>query len=313
MKEIELIDSLEAYNRALGLPTQNRFISAIDFSEIKIDYPKTPVERNFGIYGIFMKGTCGEFQYGLNKYDFNEGTLVFVGPGQITGPCTVKDRGRESDAGRPKACCGILFSPDLVAATSLSNRINDYHFFSYDSNEALHTSVAERESFMVFFRELQREIATPHDRHSLNVISSTLEALLNRCMRFYDRQFSSREPLHNDVLSRLERLLDEYFASGEAAKNGLPTVAWCAGRLCFSPNYFGDLIKRRMGITAQEYLHRRIIDEAKRLIGGSDLTFSEIAYQIGYNYPHHLSRMFKKQTGLTPNEYRQRIHSCAGA
>lgn len=92
MKEIELIDSVEAYNRALGLPTQNRFISAIDFSEIKIDYPKTPVERNFGIYGIFMKGTCGEFQYGLNKYDFNEGTLVFVGPGQITGPCTVKDR-----------------------------------------------------------------------------------------------------------------------------------------------------------------------------------------------------------------------------
>ncbi len=308
-KEIVLIDDIETYNNLIGLPTRNKLISVIDFAKVKEERVKSDAEFNFNIYGIFLKGSCGEFPYGLNNYDFNEGTIVFVGPGQIIGMCRHNDDKTAKISIPPKPTYGILFSPDLVAATSLSTRINDYHFFSYELTEALHMSAAERRSFMVLFRELKREVTTHADRHSLNIIASTLDALLTRCLRFYDRQFSSRQPLNEDVLSRLERLISDYFASGEAAIHKTPNVGWCARQLYLSPNYFGDLIKRCIGITPQTYLQRRIINEAKRLIGKPEFTFSEIAYRLGFKYPHHLSRMFKKQTGMSPSEYRQQLLS----
>lgn len=304
MDEIQKINSVKEYNDLMGLPTYNPLITAVDYTRVEPSR-SLPANKNYGIYGIFLKGSCGEFQYGLNKYDFNEGTLVFVGPGQITGACT---SAQPFPAAQPvKVCMGILFSPDLVAASGFARRMRDYSFFSYDSNEALHMTSEERESVMIFFREIEREIQVPPDRHSVAVVSSTLEALLNRCLRFYDRQFSSRNSFNRDVLSRLERLIDDCYSSGEAESKGVPTVGWCAEQLCFSPNYFGDLVKKCTGSTAQDYIHSKVVEQVKRLIGATDLTFSEIAYKLGYRYPHHMSRMFKHVTGLTPNEYRAGI------
>ena len=197
-----------------------------------------------------------------------------------------------------------MFHPDLLRGTSLARRMADYSFFSYSSNEALHMSEREQQIIINCFREIREELQHAIDKHSKQIIAANIEVLLNHCVRFYDRQFVTRENVNKDLLTRFEELLRDYFTSDKPQSLGLPSVAWCADRLHLSANYFGDLIKKETGKSAQEYIQLTTIDRAKELLTEGGRSISEIAYELGFKYPNHLSRLFKKVVGYTPNEYK---------
>lgn len=222
---------------------------------------------------------------------------MFVSPGQVFG------HPADGSAYRAKGWC-LYFSPELLRGTQLGRHIKDYTFFSYDISEALHLSQQERETVIDCLKKIDAEISNGADKHSNTIIASHIELLLNYCNRFYDRQFITRKRANKDLLARFEELLDGYFASDEPQRLGTPTVAWCAGQLHLSANYFGDLIKKETGKSAQEYVQSKIMDTAKDLLTGSDRSISEIAYTLGYQYPQYFCRAFKHLAGCTPNEYR---------
>ena len=236
-------------------------------------------------------------KYGRNYYDYQEGTLVFVAPGQVLG---VQPNVKTFE---PKGWA-LLFHPDLVKGTSLGKHLQDYSFFSYDVNEALHLSEKEKQIILDCFAKIQYELQQAKDKHSKKLIASNIELFLNYCTRFYDRQFITRDNAHKGILEKFETLLDEYFSSEKPQSIGLPSVALCAEELHLSPNYFGDLIKKETGKSTQEYIQNKIMDMAKGKIFDVDKTINEIAYELGFKYPQHFSRLFK-HTGISPLEYRR--------
>lgn len=289
------MDSVQDYNDNLGVETLHPLVSVVDMSQLK--EIRHSVKR-FGFYSVFLKQLdCGSLMYGRSRYDYREGTMLFIAPGQIAGA----DDGGVSE--NPKGWI-LMFHPDLLKGTSLAARMREYSFFSYSSDEALHTSERERQTIIGCMSEIREELNHPIDRHSKRIITSNIELLLNHCVRFYDRQFVTREEANHDLLNRFESLLNDYFDSGLASSQGIPTVAGFAESLHISPNYFGDLIKRESGISAQEYIQKHIIERAKSLLSKKDKTVSQTAYELGYKHPQHLSRMFKRMTGMTPNEYK---------
>ena len=221
--------------------------------------------------------------------------MLFIGPGQIArandGRVTMNPKGWV-----------LMFHPDLLKGTSLASRMKEYSFFSYDSNEALHTSERERQTIIGCMKEIREELNHPIDRHSKRIITSNIELLLNHCIRFYDRQFLTRETVNHELMESFQTLLEGYYDSSET--DGIPTVGWFADKLHLSPNYFGDLVKRETGISAQEYIQNHIIEKAKSLLSDKQMTVSQAACALGYKYPNHLSRMFKRATGITPNEFK---------
>lgn len=289
------MESVQDYNENLGIETLHPLVNVVDMSELpEIRHSL----KRFGFYCIFLKQLeCGTILYGRSKYDYREGTLVCVAPGQLAGA---------NDGGVTTHVKGwiLMFHPDLLRGTSLANKMRDYSFFSYTSNEALHTSERERQTIIGCMREIREELHRPIDRHSKRIIASNIELLLNHCIRFYDRQFVTREVTNHDVLSRFEQLLADYF-DASAEKQELPTVAWFADKLHLSPNYFGDLVKRETGVSAHEYIRQQIIERAKILLADGRMTVSQTAYALGYKYPNHLSRVFKRATGISPHEYKQ--------
>lgn len=237
-------------------------------------------------------------RYGCNYYDYQEGTLVFIAPGQVAG---VEDDG---ETFRPKGYA-LVFHPDMLRGTTLGKTINKYTFFSYQSNEALHLSEHERRIAMDSLRNITAELERGIDRHSKQLIASNIELFLNYCVRFYDRQFITRSEANKDILVRFETLLDSYFISGLQHEKGVPTVKYCADELHFSPNYFGDLIKKETGKSASEHIQDKLMELAKEKIYDTGKSISEVAYELGFRYPQHFSRLFKKAVGLTPKEYRE--------
>lgn len=298
-KKILNIDTVDAYNKLLGLETLHPLVSVIDMSaagRIK------QMRHAFGLYVIFLKEVkCGDLRYGRHYYDYQEGTLVCVAPGQVVG---VEDNGEEF---QPKGRA-LVFHPDLIRGTSLGQRIKEYTFFSYESNEALHLSERERAMVIECLDKIRHELEHAIDRHSKRLIAINIELLLDYCLRFYERQFITRSEVNRDVLTRFERLLDDYFAGDRALQEGLPSVKYCAGELCLSPNYFGDMVKKETGKTAQEYIQLKLIDAAKERVLDPDRTISQVAYEMGFQYPQHFTRLFKKVVGCTPNEYRARTN-----
>ena len=295
MSEILVLNTIDDYNSFLGVETLHPLVSMTDFSKIK----SIPHRRKrFEFYTIFYKTKlCGDITYGRNKYDYQEGTLLFVAPSQVAGV---------DDGGETPEPCGyaLMFHPDLLRNTPLAHKMKEYTFFSYESNEALHRPARETEIIRGCFLGIEAELQHNIDNPSKAIIAANIEVLLNHCLRFYDRQFVTRKVINKDVLIRFENLLSNYFESGKAQQTGLPTVAYCADQLHFSPNYFGDLIKKETGKSAIEYIHLAIIEKVKDQLAETNKTISEIAYETGFQYPHHLSRMFKKVTGCNPNEYR---------
>lgn len=291
------LDTIEKYNRLLGAETLHPLVGVTDLSKLtSIKHCR----KEFGFYCIYYKELeCGTIQYGRSKYDYQEGTLLFISPGQIAGT----DDGGETL--NPKGLA-LMFHPDLLYGTPLARRIKDYTFFSYDSNEALHMSEREKRIILNCFHDISEELEHAIDKHTKQIVASSIETLLNYCTRFYERQFITREIPNKSVLSRFENLIREWFESGKAKNYGLPTVQMCASEICLSPNYFGDLIKKELGKTAQEYIQLYVVGKAKELIAENEMNVSEIAYELGFKYPHHLTRIFKKVTGLTPNEFRSK-------
>ena len=208
--------------------------------------------------------------------------------------------------GIPKKSVGLLFHPDFIRGTSLGQKIKKYTFFSYESNEALHLSEEERMIVLDCLEKIRMELRHAIDKHTKGLIATNIELLLDYCMRFYERQFTTREQVNKDIIVRFERLLDDYFDSDGPLREGLPTVKYFADKMFLSANYFGDMIRKQTGQTASEYIQNKLIERAKEALLGTDKTTSEIAYGLGFQYPQHLSRMFKRIVGCTPNEFRTR-------
>jgi AraC-like DNA-binding protein len=246
---------------------------------------------------ILKEVKCGDLRYGKNTYDYQEGTLVFIGPGQVV---SVENTG---EIYQPKGIA-LVFHPDLIHGSALGRHIQDYTFFGYQSFEALHLSERERNIILDCFSKIEYELEHAIDKHSKKLIVSNIELFLNYCIRFYDRQFITRDNVHKGFLERFESLLNGYFQTDKPQTIGLPSVAYCAGELNLSPNYFGDLIKKETGKTAQEYIQSKLIDVAKERIFDQSKSVSQIAYELGFKYPQHFTRLFKQKVGQSPNEFR---------
>ena len=289
------VETVADYNDRLGVETLHPLVGVIDLSKAKT---MRHTRMTFGFYTIFLKEVkCGDLIYGRQYYDYQEGTIVCVAPGQVLG---IQDNG---ETYQPKGWA-LCFHPDFIRGTSLGSHIREYSFFSYNVNEALHLSQKEREIFVDCLDKIRGELEHAIDRMSKRLIATNIELLLDYCLRFYERQFITRENVNKDILTRFESLLDDYFESGKAKSEGFPTVKWCASELCLSPNYFGDLIKKETGKTAKEHIQMKIMDLAKNMVLNPEKPISEIAYELGFQYPQHFTRMFKKVTGMSPNEYR---------
>jgi AraC-like DNA-binding protein len=198
----------------------------------------------------------------------------------------------------------VVFHPDLIHGTSLGKHIQEYTFFDYQSNEALHLSDREREIVLDCFSKIDYELDQAIDKHSKKLITTNIELLLGNCIRFYDRQFITRDHVNHSILEKFENLLNDYFISEKPELIGLPSVTYCAEQLHLSPNYFGDLVKKETGKTALEYIQEKLINVAKERIFDTGKTVAQIAYELGFKYPQHFARLFKQQVGRTPLEYR---------
>jgi AraC-like DNA-binding protein len=295
MEQSYTFDTVGQYNAFNNHETLHPLVSIIDFSKAK---ERTGSRMTFGLYCIFLKEVkCGDLKYGCNYYDYEKGTLVFISPGQVL------DVENKIDYYQPVGHA-LVFHPDLIKGTPLAKTLQEYSFFSYNTNEALHLSEKERKIVLDCFSKIEYEISQLVDKHSKKLIASNIELFLNYCERFYDRQFITRENVNKGILEKFEELLNGYFISEKPYSIGLPSVAYFADELHLSANYFGDLIKKETGKSAQEYIQAKIIDIAKNKIFDSSKTINEIAYELGFKYPQHFSRLFKSRVGYTPNEYR---------
>lgn len=287
-------NTVKDYNDFNKNETLHPLISIVDHS--KADR-RSAHKMTFNVYCVILKQTkCGDLRYGNNNYDYQEGTLVFFAPGQVVEVTSEEEFQPLGTA--------LVFHPDFLHNTSLGKRMMDFNFFSYNTNEALHLSDRERNIVMESFDKINYELNQSIDKHSKTLIASTIELFLNYCTRFYDRQFITRENVNHGILEKFEDLLNSYFSSDKPNSIGLPSVSWCADELNLSANYFGDLIKKETGFTAQEYIQTKVITVAKERVFDADKSISEIAYELGFKYPQHFTRLFKQKVGVTPNEYR---------
>lgn len=296
MENVIQLDTVDVYNKLFGLETIHPLVSVVDLSQAT-RFP-TRFTLHYGIYALFLKQVkCGDIRYGRQTYDYQEGTVTSFAPGQVSAI--------EMAEGAKPLAKGLLFHPDLIRGTSLGQEIRHYSFFSYNSNEALHLSDEEKDIFTDCLDKIKLEVLRPIDKHSKRLISRNIELLLDYCMRFYERQFITRKTVNRDALTQFEELLDAYFSDNKALQNGLPSVKYFADKICLSPNYFGDLVKKETGKSPQEYIQNKIIDLAKEKIIGTEKTVNQIAYELGFQYPQHFTRIFKKRVGCTPSEYRK--------
>jgi AraC family transcriptional activator of pobA len=295
MEPIVKIESVAQYNNMRGMETIHPLITVLDLSKTN---PMPAQTFNFGLYAVYLKEMhCGELKYGRTQYDYQEGTLVFVGPGQVLG---VQPNVKTFE---PKGWA-MLFHPDLIKGTSLGRHIHEYSFFSYYVNEAVHLSDKERKIATDCFAKIQFELEQTIDKHSKKLIAANIELFLNYCIRFYDRQFITRDDSNKGIIEKFETLLNSYFTSENLQNIGLPSVSYFADELHLSANYFGDAIKKETGKSAQEYIQTKVIEIAKEKIFDNDKSISEVAYDLGFAYPQHFTRLFKQKVGMTPIEYR---------
>lgn len=301
MDKIVNLDNVDRYNQLYGFETLHPLVSVVNLNEATRGVDT--IRLNYGVYALFLKleKAC-DIKYGRQMYDYEEGTIVCFAPGQTAETTPTVDRIQTN-------AYGILFHPDLLRGTSLAKAMKKYTFFSYEINEALHVSEEEQAIILDCLKIIRKELEHAIDKHSKTLIATYIELLLGYCMRFYERQFITRSKTNRDVLTRFEQLMDAYFEGGTAERDGLPSVKYFADQLCLSPNYFGDMLKKETGKTPQEYIQEKIIDVAKDRISGTHDTVSQIAYSLGFQYPQHLCRLFKRRVRCTPNEYRSQMIS----
>ena len=298
MSKILKVKKVSDYIENLGGRTEHPLVGVVDYAELS---PIPHSLNNYGVYGIFMhKHLSVDLTYGCGKYDYkNGGTIICVAPGQIGGK---EDNGERIDLDG----YALLFHPDLLHGTDLEKSIADYSFFDYSTNEALHTTPEEYGILVELMQHIQRELQGKRDEQQDAIIVNYISLLLNYCKRFYDRQFMTRKLENVDVLQRFRKVLEDYYKEEKQFKNGLPSVSYCADKLCMSPGYLGDLMRKHTGSSAISYIHDFIIQKAKNALAAGN-TITNAAYDFGFDYPGHLSRLFKKKEGISPSEYQNRI------
>ena len=298
MSKILKVSNVGDYIRYVGEQEQHPLVGIIDYAALS---PVRHSLNNYGVYGVFMHEHLSvDLAYGCGKYDYrNGGTVICVAPGQIGGK---EDNGERIDLDG----WALLFHPDFLHGTSLEKEIRHFSFFDYNVNEALHTSSEEFEILASFMRRIKQELEGNRDGMQDAIIVDYISLLLNYCKRFYERQFLTRKIANADTLQRFHAVLEAYYTRENPFQSGLPTVAYCADQLCMSAGYLGDLVRRHTGDTAINYIHRFILQKAKSLLSAGK-TITEVAYDLGFAYPQHLSRLFKKKVGLSPSEYVNRI------
>ncbi|MCZ4223332.1 helix-turn-helix domain-containing protein [Pedobacter rhodius] len=299
MKEVYHIETISELNNILNQEKpKHPLVSVVDFSKVE-SFGENNVKTTLGFYSIMLKNNhCGKLKYGREYFDFQEGTLICIAPKQVAA---IEN---ESDQQNDVSGWGLFFHPDLIRGTSLGSKMKDYNFFFYEVNEALHLSDKEKQTLNDCVTKIENELSQNIDQHSQNLIVSNIELLLNYCIRFYDRQFITRKNSNKDTLAKFENMLTNYFKSDKLKNNGLPSVKYCADQLFLSPNYLSDLLKKETGKNAQDHIHYYLIEEAKNNLLNTNATISEVAYNLGFEYPQYFSKLFKSKTGTTPAEYR---------
>ena len=297
MSQLIHLKSIADLSRLLNENDFHPLVAVVDFSKTT-DHIEEETRITTDFYSVMFKNYCkSSITYGRKAIDFDEGSLICMAPNQVITIDTEIEP-RENPMG-----WGLFFHPDLIRNTSLNAKMKDYSFFSYEMAEALHLSEKEKQLLYECIVKIQSELKENIDDYSQTIIVSTIELLLNYCSRFYGRQFITRKATNRDILEKVEILLKEYF-SNKTDSNGLPTVKYLAEVVNLSPGYLGDLLKKETGLNAQEHIHQYIIEEAKNILLNSSQSISEIAFQLGFEYPQYFSRLFKQKTGTTPLEYR---------
>lgn len=293
MNKILKVRNVGDYSRYLGCEDLHPLVSVIDYAKAS---PIRHSLNNYSVYGLFLRDDASvDLDYGCGRYDYRQGTLLCVAPGQIGG---------KEDNGNRVSITGwaLLFHPDLLHGTTLEKEIRGYSFFDYRINEALHMTNEEHDILVSLIRQIQDELHKKHDEFQDAILVEYIGLILNFCRRFYNRQFITRKLENSDILAKFEHLLRDYYEEKLQLTLGIPTVQYCADKLCMSSNYFGDMVKRMTGNTASDYIRQYIIQRAKNELATGE-GIARVAYGLGFEYPQHLSRMFKKLTGMTPSEY----------
>ncbi|MDJ1482904.1 AraC family transcriptional regulator [Cytophagaceae bacterium YF14B1] len=292
-----IYNSISEFQRDMGLPKPlHPLISVVRLEDIRFSAKRIETKIALNFYKIsFIEGGNRKIRYGQTYFDFDEGGLFFISPGQVIS------------VGSPtENLCGltIYLHPDLIRNHNLGKKIKDYGFFSYSMVEALHLSEKEKNIILGLFHQIQMELDSAIDTFSQELLASYVELLLDYSNRFYTRQFITRKTAHNDLLDKLDTLLSDYFRSGKALHNGLPTVQFVSEQLNFSSDYLSDMLRTYTGQSTQQHIHNKLIEVAKELISTSNLTIAEVAYQLGFEHPQSFTKLFKQKTDLSPMVFR---------
>ena len=293
MEEV-FINTVQDFNDYQGMDTLHPLVSVVHVENT--EHIKECV-MHYGLYAIYLKENKGcKLSYGRTPYDFDEMTVTSFAPGQVVKV--------EPNPDVPFAkFTALVFHPDLLNRTALGRQISRYEFFGYSSTEALHLSAQEVEVFRGVLAMIEQELHRAIDKHTRELIVSNIELLLNYCLRFYDRQFITREEINHGVVIKFLTLLDEYM-NDKAKYEGLPTVAYFADKCCLSNGYFGTLVKTETGRTAKDLINDHVLAKAKELLQSETITITEVSQRIGFEYPQHFVRFFKSLTGKTPSQWR---------
>jgi AraC family transcriptional activator of pobA len=299
--EIVRFDSLSELNRVLGLPKPlHPMLSLVNYADMKKPFDEQPKAFLLNFYKISYKfNLTGKIGYGQHSYDFDEGRMAFVAPQQVLA---------RGEADRDLSGYTLLFHPDLIRGYPLAAKIKTYGFFSYSSNEALFPSDKEKKIIFWLFDRIRDELKSNIDDSTQDVLISYIETLLLHSNRFYKRQFITRKPVNSQLLTRLEKLLNDYFEDSSALHNGLPTVEYLALKLSVSPRYLSDMLRAVSGQSAQQHIQAKVIEKAKEYLTSSDLSVGEIAYQLGFKQPQSFNKLFKRKTDFTPVEFRHSLN-----
>ncbi|WP_281614924.1 helix-turn-helix domain-containing protein [Flammeovirga sp. SubArs3] len=304
MKDILKINSIHEIHEFLGFEKPKHPLVSVlrlgdKLQKLEVDNIKYAID----LFQISLKDNCVFTiqNYGRNSYDYQEGTMIFTAPNQILE--FKKNQTVKEDKGWT-----LCFHPDLIRKSELGKRIEDFSFFSYAINEALHLSDDERETVTDIIHKIENELRNNIDAHSQTLIISNIELLLNYCVRFYDRQFYTRSNLNQDTVADFQTFLKQYYKDEKQLELGIPSVQYCGEQMNLSPKYLSDLLKKETGQSTQDHIHHFIIEKAKNRLLNSKDSASEIAYSLGFEYPQYFSKIFKKKTSMSPNEYRQMVN-----
>ncbi len=292
------IKSISQAHEIFGLPKpKHPLVSLLDVKQI--DKSKFPIGTRIsnGFYTIWLKDTSCGVQYGRNHFDFDSGVMVFTAPGQVMSvieePDSANDRGWI-----------LSFHPDLIRKSPLGEKIDSFTFFSYESFEALHLSEEEEEEITDCAFKIKKEYDQRIDNHSQQVITTALDLLLSYCSRYYERQFNTRTNQHQDFVGVVEKELKKYLSTNQAVEYGPPSIHYLADKVNLSSGYLSDMLKKETGKSGKDYINYHLVEQAKNILLSTDQTVNEVAYNLGFNYPHYFSRLFKAKTGMSPLEYR---------